>query len=287
VITGFSTKSFYDFSFLSVIRASIIICVFSLSNNTLYADEPQASPDSAKKTFDGFAAVRAELLGLMGGATQTIKLTTNFLSDGDIVSALYIAQYRKVSVQVLLGQAKATAMTSRLNYLKQQNVPVRLRPHAFFTSYPTVVLIDQSLYTLDAELDSMARHRKFTLAKIDPKMIASYVEQFAKAQSEGYAPTAVPLPLVGRARTNGKVYQTPVTSLSPALQPAQTNDGQSVGRTPPPDGAYKYSHYRDKPGKGVATKLPKTTILQNKTGKPSTDHQLNVDPQTQSEESPD
>lgn len=238
-------------------------------------DSPAASPTSSsispakssEKNFDGFAAARSEILTLIGGATQNIRIVTDFLSDGEIVSALYIAQYRKVNVQVLLGPGRATSALSRLNFLKAQNIPVWLRPRSFMSSHPTVLLVDQNLYALNAELDYMARHRKFTLATLPAHQIPDFEQNFQTAASTGFSPTPKPTPLVGRsgsgggrkgARQNQAVQETDPYDTSTNTE----HDGFQMNKNR--DSHYRYSRQKDRPSTGVPTKLPKNTILQDR-----------------------
>ncbi|MCX6118146.1 MAG: hypothetical protein NT027_11435 [Proteobacteria bacterium] len=222
------------------------------------------------KTLDGFPSLRSEVLSMIGGATQSIRLTTDFLSDGEIVSALYIAQYRKVQVQVLLGQGKATHVLSRLGYLKAQNIPTWLRPKSFYTGYPTLIETDSKLFAIDSDLDYMARHRKFTIREATEVPLSQYLDSFLKAQSGSEAPVPKPMPLVGRPGY-GKGHRSP-SAYQPTFQkPIQNTGVQEVQGTSTTDGAYRYNLTKDSPPKGVATKLPKTTILQNRAiqqGKP-------------------
>lgn len=224
--------------------------------------------ESAPKSLDGFASTRTEILTMIGGATQNIRVATDFLSDGEIVSALYVAQYRKVNVQVLLGPARATHVLSRLSYLKAQNIPVWLRPRGFMSQYSTLIQADQKLYSLDAELDYMARHRKFTLSALPDTHLKGFVEEFEKAQTTGISPTARAMPLVGRPGQGHSAYR------GGAFQGSQQGGGLNQGNGGPmesgadPNGSYRYSRNKERPSKGVATKLPRNTILQNRTEKP-------------------
>src|SRR5690348_2584680 len=77
--------------------------------------ESETAPTT--KRYETFSDLRADVLDLISAATQRLWLTTDYLTDGEIVSALYIAQYRKLDVKVLLGRAKANVYMSRLNYL--------------------------------------------------------------------------------------------------------------------------------------------------------------------------
>lgn len=221
----------------------------------------------AGKEFDGFPAVRAEVLNLIGGATNRVRVVTDFLSDGEIVTGLYIAQYRKVNVQVLLGQARATNVLSRLNYLKSQNVPVWLRPRGFMSQSPTVLLIDDKLYTLNADLDSMAKHRRFIINLRPETDVGKFVEMFDAATATGVSPTPASIPLVGRAGAhprNQRVYNPDANSSSSTRRPQNAGNDESERDAGVKAGAYRYNRVKEKPTNGIPTKLPKTTIWQDR-----------------------
>lgn len=243
-----------------VLMPAIISLVIGMSTVVV------AQNDSATtKEFDGFPSTRNEVLSQIGSATKRIRVVTDFLSDGEIVTALYIAQYRKVNVQVLLGQGRASSTLSRLNYLKAQNIPVWLRPRGFMPQHPTILLIDDKLYALNAELDSMAKHRKFTMTQQPDASVASFSDAFDTATSTGVSPTARPVPLVGRANGRSKnqnAYRPGAGGIDSARsqqnQEAQGNDDTSRSE------AYRYKRVKEKPSTGIPTKLPKNTILQER-----------------------
>ncbi|MCX6126747.1 MAG: hypothetical protein NTV34_18610 [Proteobacteria bacterium] len=237
------------------------------------SDTPISTPINSVRNLDGFPATRAEVLSLIGGATQTIRIVTDFLSDGEIASALYIAKYRKVNVQVLLGAPRATSVLSRLNFLKEQSISVWLRPRTLAPSYPTVIVVDQAIYTLNADLDYQARHRKFTLTRLPDNLVKNFEDDFQKAANTGISPTPKPLPLVGRPGGSGRqrVHNAPYNqpnnpSQSSALRPnsdqgpSQNTGGEWQDGTP----AYRYGRTKDKPANGIPTKLPRNTILQDR-----------------------
>jgi len=228
---------------------------------------PGKSSNPTERSFEGFAAARNEILSLISSATGHIQIVTDFLSDGDIASALYIAQYRKVEVQVLLGPAKATSILSRLNFLKSQQIPVWLRPKNFMASYPTIIRIDQTLYGFNADLDYLARHRKFTLVALPSGQMPAFIEDFQQAANSSITPEARPLPLVGRpgSRPSGRgARQTQQQGAREAYNGASPYAEREAGGYNTNDGTYKYQRKKERPSNGIPTKLPRTTILQER-----------------------
>ena len=100
------------------------------------ATGPKPPTRQTETQVEGFSALRHRLLETIAGARQRVWLTSEYLTDGEIVTALYLAHYRKLDVKVLLGRVKAQSPLSRLNYLKQQKVPVWLLPDSFNPGSP-------------------------------------------------------------------------------------------------------------------------------------------------------
>ncbi len=177
------------------------------------------------QTYSSFAELRARVTGEIGNASTTIRVVTPFLTDGDIVTGLFLAQYRKVNVQVLLGRERAQHYLSRLNYLKSQNIPVFLKPGTFAMPYPSALQIDRRLWFIDGNLDSLEKTRSFTLREANADQFHAFAAQFDAALNQALPVSARALPLVGKAR-----YGTPTGRLVTPPQPAFT----PVPKLPPP-----------------------------------------------------
>ena len=231
-----------------------LTCMILLMNMAGLAGAQTAT--ETRRTWDNFADVRAEVLNAIGGAQRRIWLATDFLSDGEIVSALYVAQYRKLEVQVLLGRAKSNAYMSRLNYLKTQNIPVWLKPPGFEPKLPTVMLVDDLLLTVDGELDFLARGRKFTVTTGNATHKDMFVANFPNAVQRALPAHARAVPLVGKARAATSQNHGTVSKGS-VYRPDLSGGPTEVG-------GYKYNRVREAPPRGVPTKLPKTTIWQER-----------------------
>ena len=242
-----------------------------LSTTSLLSAKPPASV-----TLDGFSQVRQEVMGLIGMASRRIWLSADYLTDGDVVSGLYLAQYRKLNVQVLLGKKKANAYMSRLGFLKNQNIPVFLRPESFVTA-PTAILVDDRLLTIDGDLDFRANYRKFTVTLASVADAQAFEAGFSKAANVGIPARAEPVPLVGRdSGGRSPSYRGATSSASASSDDDGSTRGQAVRmgkRYRPPMGSAKYSKdelegsfdysYRDKKAPdGVPRKLPKEPLYQ-------------------------
>ncbi len=223
--------------------------------------------------FDSFANTRSELLSRISGASKRVWLSTNFLTDAEVVSSLYIAQYRKVNVSVLIGKDKATHILSRLGYLKQVNIPVAIKPKAFYSESPTMVLIDDRLYGINSDIDYLSKARKFTLREWESGDVSSFETSFQEAAQNQETPEVKPLPLVGGQRTRKSRIHSPTTEEQG--QPSSSPSLESTSKSPSPksaetastgetggDGVYRYRRVKERPASGVPTKLPKMTLGQ-------------------------
>ena len=214
------------------------------------------SESSLKRQFMSFPGLRSEVLNLIGTAKERIWLSTNFLSDGEIVTALYVAKYRKLDVMTLLDRKQANNYLSRLDYLKRQNIPVFLKPDRFPISFPTALIIDNNVYAINANLDFLTPARSFQIEGISEALAVTWGKAFQSARTQAIPAVARPLPQVGRAGVHRNYYR-----------PSMDN---TVNRSIPQykdDGAYNYDRSgssRDKIPEGVAKKLPKETIYQQR-----------------------
>jgi hypothetical protein len=220
------------------------------------AQAAPASVAAGPRQFDSFSALRNALLDLFSRATERVWLTTDYLTDGELVSALYIARYRKLDVKVLLARGRANGYMSRLNYLKNQNVPVFLRPDAFRTGKPTALLTDDALFYVDAELDFLSKKRAFVVTPASPADTKTFAEAFAAAAGRQIPAVPQPVPLVGRAGHQGAPARDRLPAVHNVYQPG-------VGAS---EGVYTYGGGRAAKPAGVPDKLPRETILQRKGG---------------------
>ncbi len=245
---------------------------FVLAAGAAYAADSKETPPEAAApaeeipaSVDGFPAARVQIMNMIAGAKQKIWLSTDYLTDGDIVSGLYLAQYRHVNVQVLLGRLKANSYMSRLNFLKEQNIPVFLKPKEFDVPY-TALACDDKLLFMDGDLDFRAKVKKYNLRSGSADDRAHFEAAFAKATGDAIPAVARPIPLVGRSHGNvGPAYSGPAVPRSSAPVERRT----SMRRSPDYGGedtgaAYGYRYSDVKPPKGVPKKLPKETIWQRR-----------------------
>lgn len=272
------------------IRHAVSTQIFLLSIlAAIFAESFASATEDVKLEFKDFSSLRSEVLTNIGKATKRVWIASDYLTDAEIVSSLFIAKYRKIDVSVLLGKDRATNILSRLNYLKQVNIPVALRPRDFFARYPTIFLIDEKLYGLSIPLDSMTRATRSSLELLSSDQLSDFLNRFNEAAKLQNAPNMAPLPQVGRSRPNSRYYKniesssagvqktapsrhqnqpysekvTPPASNSDKLANDSTDDGNNRQPSPSSDGStYRYRNRRQKPPEGIPTRLPKTTLRQ-------------------------
>jgi hypothetical protein len=230
------------------VAALLTALVAGLGAGTARAVEDPGTP----RTVSSFAEVRTAVLEAVAGAQRRIWIVTDYLTDGEIVSALYVAQYRKLDVQVLLGRAKANHYMSRLSYLKNQNIPVYLRPETFKPAQPTGVLTDARLLWVDGDLDFLTRVRKFGLTVATSQDRESFEKAYAEAAGLKVQAIAAPVPLVGRGNSKG----VPQAYSGPRPDPQLSSSSGAAGGGGGTD-AYYYNKANAPRPDGVPAKLPK------------------------------
>lgn len=233
----------------ALVIASFVTCIDAGFDAT--AVQAAAAEGQPLKTYDSFSTLRNDILDFISSANERVWLHTDYLTDGEIVTSLFVAKYRKIDVKVLLGRKKSNAYMSRLNYLKNQNIPVFLKPLNFKSNAVTAILIDNELIYIDGELDFMSRYKKFNAYRASPEETEAYVSIFSDAANLGVPAVAKALPLVGRKNAAAPVYS-PTTSSSSGPKDAAYTYGR--GRTPRPD--------------GVPSKLPRETKWQKSREEP-------------------
>lgn len=230
------------------------------------ASTPVAWAQEGQKTIASFADLRAEVLDAISGASKRVWLVTDYLTDGEIVSTLYLAQYRKLDVQVLLGRGKANHYMSRLSYLKNQNIPVFLKPDTFKPGHPTALLTDDRLLLIDGELDFLAKVRQYTASIAPADRREAFQAAFASAANLRVPAIPHQMPLVGKYNPNSRIY-TPAPSSGKGTVNANGTmtsaggSGQVVRSGPAPrvdnSGAYVYDRAGAPRPNDVPAKLPK------------------------------
>ena len=235
----------------------------------LLAGTPALSQESEVTVLESFPDLRQTVTEAMSSATRRLWVVTEYLTDGDIVSALYVAKYRKIDVQVLLGKAKANAYMSRLSYLKAQNIPVFLKPDSLKLVTSTVILADDQLVYVQGDLDFLSRAREFKVSEGNEAERESFVAAFSEALAMKVPANARQVPLVGRPPRSG-AHSKPSGSSAPG--PSSTAPGQPTrehvpGRLPmpyyheaktnEPNGVYHYKRTVDPRPSDVPNRLPK------------------------------
>lgn len=216
--------------------------------------ESAAPTELNQKSFDSFSALRHEVLDFMSAAKERIWLSTGYLTDGEIVSALFIAKFRKIDVQILLGRQNANAYMSRLNYLKRQKIAVFLQPSDFSTKTSTAILRDNDLVFIDGDLNFLVKNQRFTLTPASADAKAAFENSYAIAAGKKTPANARPTPLVGRPgmfKHTAKGYD---RSKLPQVKPSYN----------PNDKGYIYSNQKKEKPSEVPAALPKGTIWGDK-----------------------
>ena len=210
-----------------------------------------ASPDApSSKTMNGYNLLRADVLNVIGGAKKRVWLSTNFLTDGEIVTALFLAKYRKIDTKVMVDASKVNHFMSRVADLKRNDIPVSVLPARFACAKNTCILVDDKAYQIDAELNHNQTRAAYTMTGLSSKESIAFADNYEKALGNSTTVSVKPLPMVGTAGGKGRT----------------TVIGRSAGTKRNSDGSYNYdgkpSGSRIPPG--IARKLPRDTIYQKR-----------------------
>jgi hypothetical protein len=207
-------------------------------------------PAPAVKTYVDFTIMRDDLLKLIGRGKQKVWLATDYLTDGNIVTALYLAKYKDVDVKVLLDGAKSNEYMSRLPFLQKHNTPVFIKPPNILPVAPTLLVVDKETYRLDSALNFMTKQGQFSLVQQSPRKSKELIAAFSTALQAPITAIAKPIPNVGRA--GGRNAWAPKPSAAPY-------QGEK-------DGSYNYNRSTTTgSGKGeVSRKLPSVPLWQIK-----------------------
>lgn len=217
----------------------IILCWTFIFTPFLNGHSNSSSPNLKSQNHSLFASYgpfKKQLISYISRAKHKIILANDFISDGDIVSSLYLAKYRGISVKVVLGYKKANHYLSRIRFLHNNKIATYVLnikklpfPHSFLQ-------VDRQIFKIEGTLhEKFLGQSKYSITKSSKEKIPS-LEKF-----------------IGKLKPQKKRY----ISLRKPKIPARSN-GKSYNYDP------KRKQYRAP--KGITTKLPQTPIYSKKNG---------------------
>ncbi len=218
------------------------------------------SPAANAQSFDRFSSFRYRVLELIGGAQKDVTLITEFLSDGEIVTALYLAKYRGLDIKVYLGSAKSNHPMSRLNYLNNQRIKAYLIPSDFPSQKGSLLYVDGALFTSPNDMDSRSPMKVFKLTPVQGVELQALLKTYQSLLIMPKEAIAGPPPQVGRAHTKGYYYVPEPEPLINMPLGSQIKNDTSSGES-----SYNYNRHtinQRKAPDGVPVKLPNQTVKQ-------------------------
>lgn len=135
---------------------------------------PIGTPGFNFKSTANFDDLRHNILELIGTGRKRVWLLTDYLSDGEIASTLFLAKYRNLDVKVYLGRDQLNASGSRLPYLRAQSVPTYLRPRTGYTT-PTLLFVDSRLYGITRDMNALQRLGTAEIVQASPADVKAFV----------------------------------------------------------------------------------------------------------------
>ncbi len=124
----------------------------------------------AVRRFVAFEQLRDAIVAKIARAQWRVWVVSPYLSDYDISLELYLAAHRKLDVRVVLGQERAQDVLSQYDYLRTQQVVVRVAS-AMGT---TTLICDDRMYRIGGDLDFLTERRRFVLRPVVQPDIESY-----------------------------------------------------------------------------------------------------------------
>lgn len=132
----------------------------------------------ADQKFDSFDGLRNALLTEIAAAKRRVWLISEFVSDHDIALSLYIAKFRKLDVQVILGQERLAGFLSQHRYLASHQVPVKIMTGVY---RPTLLVCDNRVFRINSDLDLLSDQRSFALSRVQAKHFKQFDSWIKKA----------------------------------------------------------------------------------------------------------
>lgn len=235
---------------LRILAASVLVFSFIEFPSEIYGNTDSSKSRTANNsyTFSSYSDLKASVLGLIGQAKKNIVIVSDFLSDGDIASALYIAQYRGIDVLAVLNPENHKRYFSRYDFLIQQNVPVINRSGQFAFKAQTLILTDNKLYEINSALNSLQEKVDISVRLIHPKWNKLFVTQIAQ---------------LSRRQINEKNNEPATPSNSKRILPNRPSNQTTKSYPKRLDATYNYDKSNPsqrKAPEGVARKLPKVPV---------------------------
>ena len=125
----------------------------------------------ADRKFNSFDGLRDALLAEIAAAKRRVWLISEFVSDHDIALSLYIAKFRKLDVQVILGRERLAGFLSQHRYLTSHQVPLKVMAGVY---RPTLLVCDKKVLRINSDLDLLSEQRSFSVTRV----LAKHFKQF-------------------------------------------------------------------------------------------------------------
>lgn len=132
----------------------------------------------ADRKFNDFDGLRDALLAEIAAANRRVWLISEFVSDHDIALSLYIAKFRKLDVQVILGRERLAGFLSQHRYLVSHQVPLKVIAGVY---RPTLLVCDKKVLRVNSDLDLLSEQRSFTLSRVKAKQFKQFDSLIEKA----------------------------------------------------------------------------------------------------------
>ncbi len=119
-------------------------------------------------TFRSFDVVKDYFINRIAKAENRILVITSVLASTDIATALILADYKGVTVRVLVNKTEALKPYSRFDYLKRNVINVKNILFKGNFRY-SVIIIDNNTYKLHSDLSKKTSKKRYWLEIVEEK----------------------------------------------------------------------------------------------------------------------
>ncbi len=236
------------------------VCVLLLS---VFSVSALKGAEQSPALFENYDAMRQFLIKELNSAKKRIWVATDYFTDNEIATALFVAKYRNIDVNILIGGTKANAHMSRVRFFKNNNVPVFQIPNNFVQETPTSVFIDDQLLNIDIPLNFMeVAGRVNIFYGTNPKK-SQYDAAFAQALKKNidpyYKPSNLPSSQNIHVSNRKQKYYLPPPDQSP-FQQSSLYKGRSIYKTDLDEDTFIYSLQKEERPAYIPSQLPEKTL---------------------------
>ncbi len=210
------------------------------------------------QTFEIYSRASSVVVKAITKAKKTVWVTTDFLSDGALVNALYLANLRRLDVKLLIKRSSVGQPLELSDYLAKRKVPVFYKENEGASKEVSAALVDDELILLNSSFHFRTKNTRFKIKYIDKKLHDRFREAFIRSSSNKRGQKVEPV--VSSKESQSRVVR---SGAGPNAKVSGSSSGQGSSIS---GGVFSYDNQapqRTAPVE-VQQKLPKLPIYMQK-----------------------